>query len=78
MGGDLQFYFHVRDDNRLRGHALNLVKPEANELDPRMQLSYRAVNLWNSLSVAVVEEDNDDRFKRLLDDHLRDMSSRSR
>lgn len=72
-GPELLKFFPLRNDPRRRGHRLTLLKQMGGKLPAKYRLSHRAVSLWNSLPVSVVEEENEDEFKRKLDDHLRDM-----
>ena len=73
LSPDLRLGVVLRNDDRRRGHSLMLRKFSPARLSAKYRLSHRVVNLWNSLPAAVVEEENDDKFKRLLDEHLRDM-----
>ena len=77
ISADLGFGIELRSDDRCRGHSFTLRKLPPGKLSHRYRLSRRAVNLWNSLPAAVVEEENMDTFKRKLDEHLRDMWSQS-
>ena len=67
LSPDLRLGIVLRNDDRRRGHSLMLRKFSPGRLSAKYRLSHRAVNLWNSLPAAVVEEENDDKFKRLLD-----------
>ncbi|VDP95506.1 unnamed protein product [Echinostoma caproni] len=77
LGRELRAMFPLRESNRTRSHRLTLRKLESSGLPLVYQLSPSAASLWNSLPSEVVEEQNEVRFKRRLDEHLVRRSQRS-
>lgn len=73
LGKELQSEVQLRNDDRFRGHRWTIRKQSTYKLSARYRLSHRVVNIWNSLPAAVVEEENEDNFKNLLDQHLSGM-----
>ena len=73
LGTELQEFFPLRNNQRTRGHSLMLAKQSSPGLPLIYRLSRRATNLWNKLPAYVVEEEDNSRFKSLLDSHLQDM-----
>ncbi|KAF6776333.1 hypothetical protein AHF37_07033, partial [Paragonimus kellicotti] len=65
-----QFFMIANDDGR-RGHNRKLFKLRPRTFLRQQFFSYRVINLWNSLPSEVVSSTSRDRFKALLDSHLR-------
>ena len=67
-------FFHLMDSERqLRGHGLKLYKRHCRLDTRKFFFSQRVVNSWNSLPEYVVEAPSLNSFKKLLDDHYKDM-----
>ena len=70
--------FPLRNDLSRRGHVFTIKKESVCKLSATLRLSRRVINLWNSLPAVVVEEVNDETFKRKLDEQLGKMWCRDR
>ena len=73
LAPDLVSEFPLREDNSRRGHKFHLLKQASGKLSSKFRLSRRVVNIWNSLPAAVVDEDDEAKFKTKLDQHLREL-----
>ena len=73
LGADLKEFFPLKGITRTRGHSLTLVKNSSLGLPLIYRLSRRVTNLWNNLPAHVAEEENETRFKCLVDTHLQDL-----
>ena len=70
LGDELRRCVPLRNDHTTRGHRYTIKKQRPQKLPDVYRLSRRAVNRWNSLPAAVVEEDNEIQFKTKLDQCL--------
>jgi hypothetical protein len=71
MGEELRQWFTPNTEGATRGHSRKLFKPRRAQLCSDITLSTRAVNSWNSLPESVVTAASEERFKSLLDEHMR-------
>ncbi len=67
LGKDGADYFHLRKNERLRGHRLHISKPQCKTNIRRNFLSIRVINDWNKLSTDIIESENTNIFKNRLD-----------
>ena len=68
---DTGTFFHMRNQERMRGHHyLALEKPSCNLDVRKFSFSHRIVNEWNALPQSVVESVSLEVFKRRLDKHF--------
>ena len=67
---ELNSFFHLRTDNKTRGHSLTLEKPRVNLDIRKYSFSCRIVNEWNALPEQLVCSENLEIFKQGLDKYL--------
>ena len=69
FGEDIMQFFPLKSDPR-RGHSLRVNKQRSGGLPATFRLSRRVINLWNSLPAQVAEEEEEDVFKKKIDELL--------
>ena len=62
-----------KNDSRLRGHNLTIVKKVTNKQMYNNYFSNRVVNNWNKLPSEIVNAESINCFKRLFDKHNKDI-----
>ena len=62
-----------KNDSRLRGHNLTIVKKVTNKQMYTNYFSNRVVNYWNKLPANIVNAESINDFKNLLDKHFKDI-----